>query len=65
MRKRITTLSRSASKILRERLKNEAIVNAERDLAIAAEWFALEEEVWESNHKVSLGAKSHPAQGAI
>jgi CopG family transcriptional regulator/antitoxin EndoAI len=30
---------------LRERLKREAIVNAERDLLIAAEWFPLEEEV--------------------
>ena len=30
---------------LRERLKVEAIANAERDLGIAAEWFPLEEEV--------------------
>jgi metal-responsive CopG/Arc/MetJ family transcriptional regulator len=29
---------------LRERLKAEAIENAERDLAIAAEWFPLEQE---------------------
>src|SRR5580704_5700291 len=29
---------------LRERLKREAIANAERDLTIAAEWFPLEEE---------------------
>jgi CopG family transcriptional regulator/antitoxin EndoAI len=29
---------------LRERLKAEALSNAERDLAIAAEWFPLEEE---------------------
>jgi CopG family transcriptional regulator/antitoxin EndoAI len=29
---------------LRARLKEEAIANAERDLAIAAEWFPLEEE---------------------
>jgi CopG family transcriptional regulator/antitoxin EndoAI len=29
---------------LRERLKTEAIANTERDLAIAAEWFPLEEE---------------------
>jgi metal-responsive CopG/Arc/MetJ family transcriptional regulator len=28
---------------LRARLKEEAIANAERDLAIAAEWFPLEE----------------------
>jgi CopG family transcriptional regulator/antitoxin EndoAI len=29
---------------LRARLKSEALANAERDLAIAAEWFPLEEE---------------------
>ncbi len=29
---------------LRDRLKREALANAERDLAIAAEWFPLEEE---------------------
>ena len=29
---------------LRERLKQEALVNAERDLQMAAEWFPLEEE---------------------
>jgi CopG family transcriptional regulator/antitoxin EndoAI len=32
---------------LRERLKHEALENAERDVAMAAEWFALEEEVAE------------------
>jgi len=31
-------------KNLRARLKEEALANAERDLAIAAEWFPLEEE---------------------
>ena len=30
---------------LRERLKQEAIANAQRDLAMAAGWFPLEEEV--------------------
>jgi CopG family transcriptional regulator/antitoxin EndoAI len=30
--------------LLRERLKVEAIANAERDVEMAAEWFALEEE---------------------
>ena len=35
--------------IVRERLKEEAIINAERDLAIAAEWSALEEEALERN----------------
>jgi CopG family transcriptional regulator / antitoxin EndoAI len=32
---------------LRERLKQEALANAERDLAMAAEWFPLEEEAWQ------------------
>lgn len=31
--------------MLRERLKREALANAERDVAMAAEWFPLEEEV--------------------
>ena len=30
--------------MLRERLKREALANAERDVAMAAEWFPLEEE---------------------
>ena len=32
---------------LRERLKQEALTNAERDLQMAAEWFPLEEEAWQ------------------
>jgi CopG family transcriptional regulator / antitoxin EndoAI len=32
---------------LRERLKQEALTNAERDLRMAAEWFPLEEEAWQ------------------
>ena len=32
---------------LRERLKQEALANAQRDLEMAAEWFPLEEEVWQ------------------
>jgi CopG family transcriptional regulator/antitoxin EndoAI len=31
---------------LRSLLKEEAIANADRDLAMAAEWFPLEEEAW-------------------
>ena len=31
---------------LRERLKQGAIANADRDLAIAQEWFALDEQTW-------------------
>lgn len=30
---------------LRDRLKHEAIANAERDVALAVEWFPLEEEI--------------------
>jgi len=33
---------------LRERLKQEALTNAERDLEMAAEWFPLEEEAWQA-----------------
>jgi CopG family transcriptional regulator / antitoxin EndoAI len=32
---------------LRERLKQEGLANAERDLLMAAEWFPLEEEAWQ------------------
>ena len=32
---------------LRARLKAEALANAECDLAIAVEWFPLEEEAWQ------------------
>jgi CopG family transcriptional regulator/antitoxin EndoAI len=31
---------------LRSQLKEEAIANADRDLAMAAEWFPVEEEAW-------------------
>ena len=31
---------------LRERLKQEALANAERDVGLAADWFPLEEEAW-------------------
>jgi len=33
---------------LRDRLKEEALVNSERDLQMAAEWFPLEEEAWKT-----------------
>ena len=32
---------------LRERLKQEALANAERDAQMATEWFPLEEEAWQ------------------
>jgi len=35
---------------LRERLKQEALANAERDLQMAVEWFPLEEEAWQLAH---------------
>jgi CopG family transcriptional regulator / antitoxin EndoAI len=33
---------------LRSRLKEEAITNADRDLTMAAEWFPLDEEAWQT-----------------
>lgn len=36
---------------LREQLATGYRANAERDLTIAAEWFPLEEEAWESHEK--------------
>jgi CopG family transcriptional regulator/antitoxin EndoAI len=38
---------------LRARLKDEAIDNADRDLEMAAEWFPLEEEAWQTFEKMS------------
>jgi CopG family transcriptional regulator/antitoxin EndoAI len=38
---------------LREELKAGYQANAERDLAIAAEWFPLEEEAWETFEKTA------------
>ena len=32
---------------LQQRLKQEAIANAERDLQMATEWFPLDEEAWQ------------------
>ena len=36
---------------LRELLKQEALANAQRDLAIAQEWFALEQEAWQPKRR--------------
>jgi CopG family transcriptional regulator/antitoxin EndoAI len=44
---------------LREQLKAGYRANAERDLAIAAEWFPLEEEAWRL-----LGAAREPMKAA-
>jgi hypothetical protein len=38
---------------LREQLKEEATANAGRDLEIAAGWFPLEEEAWETFEKAA------------
>ena len=45
MRRFVETEGRSS---LRERLKAEAIANADLDLAMAAEWFPLEQEALET-----------------
>ena len=42
---------------LRTRLKAEAIENAERDLAIAAEWFPLEEEAQQTSERSAKSRK--------
>ena len=42
-------------KVLRERLKREAVANAARDVEMAAEWFPLEEE--------ASGMAARPARG--
>jgi CopG family transcriptional regulator/antitoxin EndoAI len=36
-----------AKRNLAERLKQGALTNAQRDLAIAQEWFSLDEEAWQ------------------
>jgi CopG family transcriptional regulator/antitoxin EndoAI len=41
----LTNLKR---KSLKQRLKKEALANADKDLKIANEWFALENEVWDN-----------------
>jgi hypothetical protein len=42
---------------LRARLKEEALANAQRDLAIAAEWFPLEEEASRISEEPRQGRK--------
>jgi CopG family transcriptional regulator/antitoxin EndoAI len=43
---------------LRAQLKREALANAERDLAMAAEWFPLEEEAWKKGTRKKPGLGS-------
>ena len=40
-----------SKKQLRVRLKEGAIARAERDLALAEEWFAVDEEAWQQSGK--------------
>jgi len=47
---------RSKAKLsLRERLKQGALARAERDLAVAEEWFAVDEQAW--TRKPTVGRK--------
>jgi len=51
---------------LRARLREEAVANADRDLAMAAEWFALEEEAFqiaEQSSQECLGHVTHRPGG--
>ena len=52
-------------KILHERLKQEAIANAGRDLEMAAEWFPLEEEASEIKASVPLKKRSKSTRRKI
>src|ERR1017187_5065511 len=45
---------------LRQRLKQEALANAERDLQMAAEWFPLEEEAWQGAQRQKRKKKLFP-----
>lgn len=45
---------------LRARLKAEAIENADRDLRIAADWFPLEAEAWDTFEQHRAQAKTQP-----
>ena len=42
---------------LAERLKQGALVNAQRDLELAQEWFPLEEEAWQRGRKQAPSRK--------
>jgi CopG family transcriptional regulator/antitoxin EndoAI len=44
-----------AGRNLRELLKQEALANSQRDLEIAQEWFALEQEVWQPKRRSKRG----------
>jgi CopG family transcriptional regulator/antitoxin EndoAI len=45
---------------LREQLKAGYRANAERDLAIAAEWFPLEEEAWQMSESAASTRSNQP-----
>lgn len=42
---------------LRTQLKREALTNSDRDLAIAADWFPLEEEAWIKTTRKKIGVQ--------
>ncbi|MBI3631116.1 MAG: hypothetical protein HY221_02155 [Candidatus Sungbacteria bacterium] len=44
-------IKKTAKDNLRKRLKQGAIRNAARDLALAGEWFSLDEEAWRKNKR--------------
>src|ERR1039457_2827426 len=50
---------------LRQRLEQEALANAERDLQMAAEWFPLEEESMASRPKPEKKEITVPRRGEI
>lgn len=54
----LSYLASEAKANLRERLKTEALANAERDLALAAEWFPLEQEAATRTARPSLKRSS-------
>ena len=47
---------------LREQLKAGYRANAERDIAIAAEWFPLEEEAWQTFEKTASKPAKKPVR---
>ena len=49
---------------LRERLKHEALANAGRDLAIAADWFPLDEEAWQNAEAARTPRKARKPNSA-
>ncbi|MEX2264298.1 MAG: hypothetical protein WD696_20255 [Bryobacteraceae bacterium] len=57
MTKRINIVLPKAKTNLAERLKQGAVANAQRDLAIAQEWFPLDEEAWQPRKQAKKRTK--------